>query len=269
MAKAKRVRAQRAAADAATAGRRKPPPVGGAKAPPPMWAWVALALAIAGVLGLVLILASRFGADEAPKPQVTAGGELAFADETERLLDGIPQDGVAIGKPDAPVTLVEFADIQCPFCAQWTTEAFPAYVDEYIREGKLRVEFRPLTFIGDDSDRGARLALAAGNQNLLWNVVELMYRNQGGENSGWVSDDFVAALGRSVPGLDVDTWLADAETDAVGQTIDESGAEAQAKGINSTPSFLLGKTGGELARVEVQSLGPEGLRDQIDALLGR
>jgi protein-disulfide isomerase len=269
MAKAKRVRAQRAAAGAAKAGRRTPPPVGGTRKPPPTWAWVALALAIAGVFAVVLILASRFGADEAPKPQVDAGGELTYADETAQMLQGIPQDGVAIGDPDAPVTLVEFADLQCPFCAQWNTESFPAYVDEYIRDGKVRVEFRPLTFIGDDSVRGAQLAVAAGNQDKLWNVTELMYRNQGGENTGWISDDFVAALGRSVPGLDVEQWLADADSAAVQQTIDEASSEASAQGVNSTPSFLLGKTGGELERVEVQSLGPEGLRGEIDALLGQ
>jgi hypothetical protein len=96
-----------------------------------------------------------------------------------------------------------------------------------------------------------------------------MYRNQGGENTGWISDDFVAALGRSVPGLDVEQWLADADSAAVQQTIDEASSEASAQGVNSTPSFQLGKTGGELERVEVQSLGPEGLRGQIDALLGQ
>jgi protein-disulfide isomerase len=269
MAKAKRVRKQRAAAEAAKAGRRTPPPVGVQKRPPSTWAWIALAVLIAGAFAAVLILASTLGADDAPKPQVTAGGELTYADETAQMLQGVPQDGVAIGDPEAPVTLVEFADLQCPFCAQWATEAFPAYVDEYIRDGKVRVEFRPLTFIGEDSDRAARLAVAAGNQNKLWNVVELMYRNQGSENSGWVSDDFVAALGRSVPGLDIDQWLADADTDAVSTVIDDAQAQAEQEGVNSTPSFLIGKTGEQLEPVDVTSLGPDGLRGPIDQLLGQ
>ena len=97
---------------------------------------------IAGAFAAVLILASTLGADDAPKPQVTAGGELTYADETAQMLRG------AAGRrrdrrPGRAVTLVEFADLQCPFCAQWATEAFPAYVDEYIRDGKVRVEFRP------------------------------------------------------------------------------------------------------------------------------
>jgi hypothetical protein len=71
MAKAKRVRQQRAAAEAAKAGRRKPPPVGGQKRPPSTWAWIALAVLIAGAFAAVLILASTLGADDAPKPQVT------------------------------------------------------------------------------------------------------------------------------------------------------------------------------------------------------
>ncbi len=271
MAKGKRVRQQRAAQEAARAGRRKPPPVRGdaAKRPPPPWAWVALALGIAAVFGGALILASRFGADDAPKPKVSAAGNLAFADEVEQMLDGVPQDGAALGEPDAPVTLVEFADIQCPFCAQWANETLPVYVDEYVRDGKLRIEFRPLTFIGDDSDRGARLAIAAGEQGKLWNVVELLYRNQGGENAGWVSEELVAALGRSVDGLDVERWLADAEAEAAGEAIVAASAEASEYGVNSTPSFLLGKTGGPLERAEIDSLGPAGLRSQIDALLER
>ena len=67
------------------------------------------------------------------------------------MFDGIPQDGVALGDPDAPITLVEFADLQCPFCAEWAIEALPVYVEDYVRTGQMRIEFRPLTFIGNDS----------------------------------------------------------------------------------------------------------------------
>jgi protein-disulfide isomerase len=259
VAKGKRIRAQRAA----------PPPVRpkGAGGGVPTWAWVAIALGIAAVLGGVLIAASTFGADSDPKPEVTASGELAFADEVEELFTGIPQDGVALGDPDAPVTLVEFADLQCPFCAQWAREALPVYVADYVRDGQLRIEFRPLTFIGEDSVTAAQMALAAGEQGKLWNAIELMYRNQGGENTGWVSDEFIAALGRSIPGLDADQMLADASGDGPQSAIEAAAAEADEKGIDSTPSFLLGPTGGQLERVTPSSLDADGLREQIESLL--
>ena len=71
-----------------------------------------------------------------------------------------PRTGTAIGSPDAPVTLVEFADLQCPFCAQWATDAFPDLVEEYVRPGRLRIEFRGLAFIGPDSEKALRAALS-------------------------------------------------------------------------------------------------------------
>jgi protein-disulfide isomerase len=257
--KGKRIRAERKA----------PPPVRakGAGGGFPTWGWVAIALGIAAVLGGVLIAASKFGADSTPKVPVSSGGKLAYADEVDALFDGIPQDGVSIGDPDAPVTLVEFADLQCPFCAQWAKEALPVYVADYVRTGQMRIEFRPLTFIGNESQSAAEMALAAGHQDKLWNAVELIYRNQGAENSGWFSSEFIAALGRSIPGLDADQMLSDAAGDGPQQIIDAAATEANEKGINSTPSFLLGKTGGSLERVKPDSLDADGLREQIESLL--
>ncbi len=259
MSKGKRIRAERNA----------PPPVRakGSGGGMPTWAWVAIALGIAALLGGVLIAASKYGADETPTPPTSAGGELAFADEVEAMFDGIPQDGVSLGDPDAPITLVEFADLQCPFCAEWAREALPVYVEDYVRTGQMRIEFRPLTFIGNDSVSAAEMAIAAGEQGKAWNALELMYRNQGAENSGWFSTEFIDALGRSIPGLDADQMLADAAGDVPPQVIADAAADAEANDIDSTPSFLLGPTGGELERVQPDSLDADGLREQIEALL--
>jgi protein-disulfide isomerase len=209
---------------------------------------VVAAVVVAAVVA-ALLLAS--GGDDEATP---GGTHLAGADETRALLRGIPQDDIAIGPPDAPVTLVEFADLQCPFCASWATDAFPDVVEEYVRPGKLRIEFRGLAFIGDDSEKALRAALAAGQQDRLWHVVELLYRNQGAENSGWVTDELLDAVGRAA-GLDVDGQLAAAER------------LARANAIQSTPSFLVGRTGGTLRRVDVVSLDAGGITPAIDRAL--
>jgi protein-disulfide isomerase len=249
----------------------KPPPVGEKSASglsATSWAIIAVGLAVALAAGLILVSVLGSGDDE--PATVTPAGTVEGAGEIEQLLDGVPQDGAAIGDPDAPVTLVEFADLQCPFCAQWASETFPVLVEDYVRDGRLRIEFRPMAFIGADSERGARAALAAGEQDRLWHVLELLYRAQGPENSGWLSDALLEAVGNSVDGLDGDALVAAAGGDeALDEQIGEAGAEATANGINSTPSFLLGRTGEELARIEVTSLAPEGIRDQIEALLQR
>lgn len=196
----------------------------------------------------------------------TTGVELAGAEETRALLEGIPQDGTAIGAPDAPVTLVEFADLQCPFCAQWATDAFPDLVEDYVRPGKLRIEFRGLTFIGPDSEKALRAALSAGEQDKLWHTVELLYQNQGEENSGWVSDELLDAVATSAM-LDAGPWRDGFDSAAVDEGIQSAAAEATTAGINSTPSFLVGPTGGTLERVEVQTLDADALRPAIEQAL--
>ncbi len=107
------------------------------------------------------------------------------------MLAGIPQQGAVLGDPKAPVTLVEYADFQCPYCAQWSHGAFPTLVERYVRPGNVRIVFRGLAFLGPDSDRALRTAVAAGRENRLWNVVEALYHRQGHENSGWVTESLL------------------------------------------------------------------------------
>lgn len=248
----------------------KPPPVGKKRSSgfsPTSWTVIAVGVAAALAAGLILVSVLGTGDDE--PAAVTPAGTVEGAGEIEQMLAGVPQDGLAIGEPDAPLTLVEFADVQCPFCAQWAREAFPVYVRDYVRDRQLRIEFRPMAFIGDDSVRGARAALAAADQDRLWHVLELLYRAQGGENSGWVSDGLLEAIGNSVDGLDGEALVEAAGSEEHDDALAESTAEANENGIDSTPSFLLGPTGGEFERVQPDSLGPEGLRDAIESLLRR
>jgi protein-disulfide isomerase len=231
--------------------------------------FVVAGIAAAVALGLMVgsLLSARGDDSAAPAPQ--AGAEAFGADVVASLLGGIPQDGAALGDPDAPVTLVEYADLQCPFCAQWASRTLPELVEEYVRAGDLRIEFRGMAFIGADSEKALRAALAAGEQDHLWNVLDLLYLNQGPENSGWVTDDLIAAVGRSVPGLDGGQMQAGMSSQDVTDALQADADAAAAAGITGTPSFELGRTGGELTRLEVTSLDADEFRAAIDELLGR
>jgi protein-disulfide isomerase len=223
------------------------------------------AVVLAAVLVAVIVATS--GEDEEESPPVQAGTALPGSEETRALLGGIPQDGTALGQSDAPVTLVEFADLQCPFCAQFAVDVLPDLIDEYVRPGHVRIVYRGLAFIGEDSEKALRAALAAGEQDRLWNVTEVMFQNQGGENSGWVSDGFLRALGPSVPGLDVDAMLAATESDAVDAEIAAAAEAAEAAEVQGTPTFQVGRTGGELRTLELTELAPDPFREAIDPLL--
>ena len=154
-------------------------------------------------------------------------------------LRGIPQQGSVLGSPSANVALIEYADLQCPACRLYTESILPTVVDEYVRPGKITTEFRGFPFIGGDSVRGYRYALAAGEQGKLWNLAEALYRNQGAENGGWLTENLVRRLASDIPGLDVDRLLADAERPAIVEEASSAASKANAAGIQGTPTFLV------------------------------
>jgi protein-disulfide isomerase len=182
---------------------------------------------------------------------------------TESALKGIPQSGITLGSPRAPVTMVEFADLQCPFCADYQRDVFPTILKRYVRTGKVRLELRLLRFIGPDSDRLARAAVAAGGQNRMWQFVDLAYQRQGRENSGYATDDFINSLAGGA-GLDKIDAGAAAE-----QQVNRNEQIARTLGIDSTPSFLIGPTGGPFTRFEPSELTPGAFVPAIDKELKR
>ena len=224
---------------------------------------VLLAFCGAVVLATALIAASLLGGrtsatKAAPEPQPAPAGR-------DSLFRNVPQQGIVLGRPDAPVTLVEFADLQCPFCAQWARDAFPAIVDEYVRNGRVRVVFRGLSFIGPDSEKALRSALAAAEQDRLWDVVHGLFVNLGGENDGWVTDDLLHSFAGT--GLDTRRMLARTGSSWVEQQLREARSAADAVGVPGTPFFQAGPTGQTLEPLHVSALDAETFRRELDRLL--
>ena len=227
---------------------------------------LALVLGAAVLLAALLVGASLLGGDE---EAATTTEPAATTAPGPSLFAGIAQDGAALGSPDAPVTLVEFADLQCPYCAEWATATLPTLVDDYVRTGKLRIVFSGMAFIGPDSDKALRTVLAAGQRDHLWDVLHGLYENQGHENAGWVTDDLVRELAAGVPGLDGQALLDGLGDEAVEADVRRAAMAADLAGIRSTPSFQVGPTGGDLQVVQVQSLDAAGIVPAIEAALAR
>ena len=116
---------------------------------------------------------------------------------------GVPQDGFALGDPAAPVAVYAYLELQCPFCRAFDRRELPAFVEQYVRSGRARLVLRPLAFLGPDSVRAARLVAAAAAQDRAWQLADQLYRRQGRENSGWVTDRLLRRAARAVPGLRV------------------------------------------------------------------
>jgi protein-disulfide isomerase len=190
-----------------------------------------LVVAIAAVVIAVVVSSSSSSGGDT-KPTEKEG------DQTTALFEGTAQNGITLGNPDAQVTLYEFADLQCPFCRDFTKNSFPQIVDKYVRPGKVKIVFRNLTFLGPDSVTAARAAAAAGAQNKLWNFVDLFYKNQGDENSGYVTDAFIKSLADQL-GIDSEKLEADMSSPIVEQQLGTAQDQAREFKIDSTPSFLI------------------------------
>ena len=187
-----------------------------------------------------------------------------------------------LGKSGTTVRLLQFEDLQCPICKRYTDEAFPAIVNEYVRTGRIKVDFRGLAFLGPDSLKALKIAMAAGLQNKLWQVVGLFYENQGAENTGWVTDSLIDEILAAVPGLDAAKVKVDAKGTQVAKQIAAINARGdQAEGAGNTvvlpPGRLqpAGQLPAEVVRAErvphADRSGAEGrlavTRDRIGALL--
>lgn len=209
------------------------------------------ALALLSVLVVVVVTTPN---DSSP----AGDGQNGATDAALTQLDGIPQSGITLGSPNAPVTIVEFADLQCPFCAEYERNVLPTLLDRYVRTGKVKLQLRLLRFLGPDSDRLARVAAAAATKDRMWQYVALAYERQGTENSGYATPDFVnqlvadAGLGNLNAGAAAERQVRQAEQ------------AARTLGIDSTPSFVIGRTGGPLERFQPSDLTPGAFIPRID-----
>ncbi|MDX6638367.1 MAG: hypothetical protein QOJ01_1878 [Solirubrobacterales bacterium] len=224
------------------------------------------AAVFAAIVVAVVIVVSRAGSSSL---QHLPADRQAVAE----LFGGIREQGLYLGDPKAPATLVEYADLQCPFCRAFTLSSLPTIVDRYVRPGRLRLRFEPQTFIGNgfsenQSETAARFALAASLQNRLWPFVDLFYRNQDEENSGYVTDSFLHTLAKNTRGLDVAAATDAQGSAAVTKLLDASTAQFSSRGLSTTPSFVLEQANTQPAPLDITDASdPSQFTAQLDQKL--
>ncbi|HKP90134.1 MAG TPA: DsbA family protein [Thermoleophilaceae bacterium] len=205
---------------------------------------IGASVAVAAAIVVAAIAIGGAGGGEAG----TTTGRPAGRTAVGGLFGGIPQQGIQLGSPSAPVTVTEFADLQCPYCGESARDELPAVVTRFVRPGRVRLVFRNLAFLGPDSLRGARVVAAAALQNRLWQMVDLVYRNQGEENSGWLNDAYLRRVATAA-GVEPKRAFAERASVAARAQLDEARRMAKAAGVSSTPTFVIARGGREVERV--------------------
>lgn len=190
----------------------------------------AVFLAIAAVLVVIVVSSTGGGGD---------ASNIKDASVVDSLLAGVPQQGTVLGDPKAPVELIEFGDLQCPVCKAYSEEILPPLIEGPVAGGKATIEFRNYTIIGEQSAPAGAAALAAGAQGRGWNYIELFYRNQGAEDSGYADDEFLTAVARSAGVEDISRWNQERKGSKFTGEVKKTTEEAQRLGLTGTPSFAI------------------------------
>jgi protein-disulfide isomerase len=190
--------------------------------------------AVAVIVALIVISQSGGSDDGGGAPSMVQG-----AAQVDSELSGIPQDGQVLGDSNAPVTVVEFGDPQCPVCKAFSQQVAPQLISSQVKTGNVKYEYEPYIIIGPDSKPAMRAALAAGDQGRFWNYLQLFYRNQGEENSGYVTDDFLTNIAKGAGVPDIDEWNQSRNGSQWDSILAKGTADAQSLGFNGTPSILV------------------------------
>ncbi len=167
-------------------------------------------------------------------------------EQISALLAGIPQHENALGQPAAPLTLAYFADLQCPYCRDFSLEVLPSIIERWVRSGKLRIESHALQAATQDPAvfmAQQVAALAAGRQERAWYFTETFYAQQGEENSGYVTNAYLRDIASQVTGLDLARWASDRRDQELANEIAGDARTAESAGLTGTPSFLIGGSG--------------------------
>lgn len=185
---------------------------------------VVLALALVAVLaaGVLVAFQTSGSSGSATVPPKTAAS-----------------NGRTLGDANAPVTVVEYADFQCPICKRAETEVISRLEQDYVNQGKVKIEFRDYAFIGQDSWNAAQAALAANDQGKFWQYHDALFNAQGQENSGQFSYTNLVRIAQQV-GLDVPTFEKTLSSNAHLAEVQQEVDQASKAGVDSTPTFFIG-----------------------------
>jgi protein-disulfide isomerase len=166
-------------------------------------------------------------------------GNLEGKTEVEKILTGIPQAKLALGKASAPTTLIMYGDLQCPICKEYIEEILPEIIATDVKQGKVKLVYRDFIIISEESIPAGEAALAAGEQGKGWSFIETFYRNQGEERSGYVTDEFIESIAESAGVPEMAQFNKERKSGKFKKQVEETTGQATKLGFTGTPSFAI------------------------------
>ena len=185
--------------------------------------------------------AARQGATEALANAQLAAGQAPVAEPTPVPVDPstiVARPANTLGESSAKITIVEYSDFQCPFCKRFHDQVLQRVLDEYVKTGKVKLTFKHFAFLGEESRWSAQTSECAAEQGKFWDMHELLFKRQNGENQGTFTKDKLALLADEAK-LDSKKYAACMDNPTIAARVQEDAAEGNRVGVRGTPSFLI------------------------------
>jgi protein-disulfide isomerase len=180
--------------------------------------------------------------------QVTSLSENTSGAAINLSPNSLIQSGAPLlGKPSAPITIVEFGDFQCEFCDRFAKQTEPKINSTYIQTGKVNMIFMNFVTHGPDSLTAAMAAQCAKDQGKFWSFYNILYKNQGPENSGWASANNLKKFASQISGVDKQNFNSCLDSSKYKSIADRDTALAISSGFQGTPTFVIEKADGSKA----------------------
>jgi len=152
-----------------------------------------------------------------------------------------PADDMALGNADAPITIYEYSDFQCPFCAVAAAEIVPRLDTDYLATGKARLIFKNMAFLGQESKWAAEAAACARDQGKFWEYHNKLFEEQKGENKGTFKVENLKLFAQEI-GLNQSDFNTCLDENKHAADIADDFSEGERRGVGGTPTFFVGQT---------------------------
>jgi len=175
---------------------------------------------------------------------ILAGVFLAFSPQSENdsklfTKSKLIQNGSPIiGDPSAQITILEWGDYQCTFCHNFHQSTLNTLKHEFIEKGKVKLIFKDFPLNGPDSVLAAEATHCAQDQEKYWQYHDELYKNWGGENTGWVTRDSLDTFAKTV-GIDLVQFNTCLDVHKYKERVNQMHDSGTELGIDATPYFLI------------------------------
>lgn len=194
-------------------------------------------------------------------PPVTAPESQEAPLTADELARAEADDPLALGDLDAPVTLLEFTDYSCRYCAILAVDTLPALIDEYVDQGLVRVEIHDVAKLGEGSVEAAIAARAAGEQGRYFEFLHALYAASPSDGHPTFDDEALIGFAEQAGVPDIELFSSRLGADDLRELVSISDAAAREAGVESVPTIVVGDA------VVVGAQPTDDIRAAIDAEL--